>query len=91
MDNRINNEQSKKEKEMKKECRFKPSIDKSGKSYTQNDPYYQQATGMEGAIKGLSTHIQRQIIAKQRKMQGEEVFLLPSQRKQLQKIRTKEA
>lgn len=104
VESRIHSERNKEEKQMKRACKFKPEIRQSEKSYTQmlkhddrrmlmvpmqQDPFMPPAPTEE--IKGLSTHLQRQAVAKQRKMQEEEAFLLPSQKKQLQKMRIREA
>lgn len=83
---------------MRKACKFKPEIGKSEQSLNQvvkqsrqrsSNSYSQVAPSDQ--VRGLQTHIERQMLAKARKLQEEEAFLLPSQRKQLQKMRIKEA
>ena len=73
-------ERSKEEKQVKKQCKFKPQIDKSEKSYSKNVKETQHlkkiignnnlnpdSQPIEAVVKGLNTHIQRHMVAKQRK------------------------
>ena len=85
---------------MKNDCKFKPRISDSEKSYNQGlketqtmlrraavqDPF-ENTQPSQVVVKGLNNHISRIAIAKNRKLQEQEAFLLPSQKKQLQKIR----
>ena len=91
VESRIHSERTKEEKQIRKTCKFKPEIKQSEKSYSQmmkndvqqrmlmmpmqQDPFTQ---AQSEEIKGLTTHLKRQAIAKQKKMQEEEAFLLPS-------------
>lgn len=45
--------------------------------------------GLDAAVRGTNTHLARILQASQRKIQEQEVFLLPSQKRDLSKLRRK--
>lgn len=73
------------EQQHKKNCKFAPNIKESEKSLRVIHKPCPELTDPE--LKGLNNHLARIFQAKQQKIQEQEVFLLPSQKKALQKFR----